>query len=518
VSADLITRVKRLATGLGVLALFLLVLLVSAWNMVFHYVKPGEVLVVISKMGTDLPAGELLAKPGQKGPLTDVLGEGRHFIWPVLYEVEKHRLKDLNMEVPPLKVAVVRSKVGKPLPEGRILAEPGKERGIWNKVLPPGRHRLNPRAYEVELADAIVIRPGSVGFVMRMVGNEPTAAGAFADPAKDEKGILNTVLQPGIYYLNPYEYRVREVEVGLNQVSFLGADQISFPSKDAFDIRLEATVEWELEPKNVARVINEFGARREIEDKVLVPQSRSIGRLEGSSYGAKDFLLGDGRELIQQAFTQRLKEEVQKKHVLVHSAYIRHITIPDNLLVPIRQSFVAQEVERTAKIQEATRKSAALLEREQRLIQQRREEVKAETAALAQKIQADSGRLVAEIEADTRRLVAEKQQAIAVLEAERTELLGKARAQVAELLGEARAGLFALKVQAFNGDSRAFARYAFAEALPEDLQIRLVQTGEGTFWTDLGTASGQGPLMGKVVEEAQQRQRATGAQPKAPAR
>ena len=48
---DLVTRLKRLAAGVGVLAAFVLILLISAWNMVFHYVRPGELLVVISKTG-----------------------------------------------------------------------------------------------------------------------------------------------------------------------------------------------------------------------------------------------------------------------------------------------------------------------------------------------------------------------------------------------------------------------------------------------------------------------------------
>ena len=506
---DTLTRIKRLATAAAVLAAFGLCLLASAWNMVFHYVEPEELLVVISKTGEDLPAGKLIARPGQKGPLERVLGEGRHFVLPVLYEVETHSLADLDMLIEPYEIGVVRAKVGTPLPAGRILADEG-ERGIRRRILPPGRHRLNPYAYEVERQPATVIRPGYVGFVTRLVGTDP--AGKYAGPG--EKGILEDVLQPGLYYLNPYEHRVREVEVGLNQVSFLRDGQISFPSKDAFSIRLDASVEWELEPAKVAPVIGEFGARQEIEEKVLIAQSRSIGRLEGSKYGAKDFLLGEGREKIQHAFTSKLIEKCREKYVEVHSAYIRHITIPENLLVPIRQSFVAKEVERTATVQQETKKSAATLEREQRLIEQRRQEVRFETEAMIQQINAEATREVGQIEAETRRLVAEKQQEIAKLEAQRTELLGKAQAEVKKMLGEAEATRFVFKVKAFGGDTDAFARFAFAEALPKDLRIHLVQTGEGTFWTDLqGTG---GAVWGRLLEQAQDNK--SRERPAAPAR
>lgn len=582
---DLKTRIQRVASGVLVLGAFSLFLLVGAWNSVFHYVSPGQMLVVVSKSGDD--AAELLAGPGEKGPQREVLGEGRHFVLPVLYEVEVHPVVD----VPPGKVGVVTANVGKDLPAGRILAEPG-EKGIQRDVLPPGRHRVNPYGYKVEVKDATVIRPGFVGFVTSLVGDPPTQwlvqldgahattahvgsgselrahdaaalaaraeavlarvkapidrddlasdglawaaldrataqalrttpgvadiLGPFAGPG--EKGIWRDVLQPGLYYLNPYGVSVREVEVGINQVSFLGQDQIAFPSSDAFDIRLDATVEWELHPENVALVMAEFGARREIEEKVLKTQSRSIGRLEGSKYGAKDFLLGEGRRQIQDAFTQRLLEKCSEKHVTVHSAYIRHISIPDNLLAPIRESFVAQEIERTAKVQEETRKSAAALQRERSLIVQRRQEVHAESEAMVQRLRAEANRQVAEIDAQTRRAVAEKQQEIAILDAQRTKLLGEAQATVARLLGEARAGLFRLKVAAFKGDADAFARYTFAQTLPEELQVRLVQTGPGTFWTDLDRSTGLDPVSGALLEQQRRERPQQQPQPQPPAR
>jgi hypothetical protein len=490
---QMIKQKSGFIVGIPIVAL---IVLITLWNIFFHYVSPGEILVVISKTGDELPAGRLIANPGEKGPLKEVLGEGRHFVMPVVYDVEKHSLNRLNMDIPPLKIGVVRAKVGTPLPKSRILAKKG-ERGIQRNVLPPGRHRLNPYAHEVEIRDATVIMPGHVGFVTRLVGVEPK--GRFAsDP--NEKGIRKDVLQPGIYYLNTYEYRVREVEIGLNQVSLLGKDQITFPSKDAFEIALDATVEWELKPDKVAEVIDEFGARKEIEEKVLIAQSVSIGRLEGSGYGAKDFLLGEGREKIQDSLRNKLMQKCREKHVEVLSAYIRHITIPENLLIPIRASFIAKEIELTAQEKERTRKSTAELQRQQQLIVQRRAEVLAETQALVQQINAEAAKLVGGIAADTRRLVAEKQQEIALLESQSTLILGEAKAKVQQMLGEAKANLFKLNVDAFGGDSTAYAGYVFSSGLSSTLKIQLVQSGEGTFWTDLNHAGGLNQITGKLLQ------------------
>jgi hypothetical protein len=484
---------KRLVVGGGILLLLVLVFLHLTWRTFFHYVEPGQMLVIISKTGTPLPPGRILAHKGQKGIQEEVLGEGRHFVMPVSNETEIHPVS----EIPPGQIGVVTAKVGADLPPGQVLAEEG-QKGIWRKVLPPGRHRLNPYGYAVQIRPAVRIRPGYVGFVTSLVGTDPGEV--FAKPG--EKGVLKEVLQPGFYYLNPYEYKVEEVEVGINQVSFLKESPLRFPSEDAFEIELEATVEWELLPDNVAQVMAEFGKREAIEDKVIVPQSRSIGRIEGSKYGAKEFLVGQGREQFQDSFKTELIRIGKHKNLTILSAFIRHIIIPDTLLAPIKESFVAVEKEKTAKVWEETRRSAAALERERGLIEQRRREVQAETAALVATIAAQTGQEVANIEAQTRLRVAEMQQQIATLEAERTRTLGTARAEVIAWRGNAVAGGFNQKVAAFRGDAVSFARYNFARHLADSFAIRIIHAGPGTLWTDLKGTAGVSELSGlKILKQ-----------------
>jgi hypothetical protein len=483
-------RLQRLALSGGILLLLLVFFLHLTWQTFFHYVEPGEMLVIISKTGTPLPAGQILAQSGQKGIQVEVLGEGRHFVMPISNETEIHPVLD----IPPGKIGVVTARVGTELAPGQVLATEG-QKGIWRKVLPPGRHRLNPYGYEVQSRPALRIRPGYVGFVTSLVGQEPS--GTFA--GLGEKGVLKDVLQPGLYYINPYEFRVEEVEVGINQVSFLKGSHLRFPSEDAFEIELEATVEWELLPENVAQVMAEFGKKEAIEEKVMVPQSRSIGRIEGSKHGAKEFLLGEGREQFQDSFRNELLRIGKQKNLNILSAFIRHIIIPDTLLAPIKESFVAVEKEKTAKVWEETRRSAALLERERTLIDQRRREVQAETAALIATIVAQTDQEVANIEAQTRLRVADMQQQIAALDAERTRTLGTARAAVTALRGNAVAGGFNQKVTAFRGDAASFARYNFARQLADDFAVRIIHSGPGTLWTDLKGTAGISDLSGLKI-------------------
>ena len=94
-----------------------------AWEWLFcrFYVGPDQMAVLTAKFGKELLPGQILARAGQRGILEDVLGEGRHFRNPWLFE---RRIMPVTV-IPPGKVGVVTSKVGDPLPEGEFLAARG---------------------------------------------------------------------------------------------------------------------------------------------------------------------------------------------------------------------------------------------------------------------------------------------------------------------------------------------------------------------------------------------------------
>ena len=85
--------------------------------------------------------------PLQIGILETMGGPGRHFYSPFEYKTEL--VKDEI--IPPGKIGIVVSKVGKPLPSGTYLADEEGYRGIRRKVLTPGRYRMNSYAYDVKV-------------------------------------------------------------------------------------------------------------------------------------------------------------------------------------------------------------------------------------------------------------------------------------------------------------------------------------------------------------------------------
>lgn len=206
---------KKLIIAVLPVALFAL-LMWGAWMWLFcrFYVGPDEMAVVTAKTGTPLPPGQLLAKTGQQGIQADPLAEGRHFRNPVFYDWEVIPA----ILIPAGKVGIVTAKVGDELPEGVFIAEEG-QKGIRRGVLGPGKYRLNPYGYSVEIVDAISIPIGYVGVITSLSGEQPKD-GEFAE--RGQKGVRRDILQPGLYYVNPKELKVDVLEIGVNQVSLLG--------------------------------------------------------------------------------------------------------------------------------------------------------------------------------------------------------------------------------------------------------------------------------------------------------
>ena len=203
------------AFACGVCAAVVLVIFAVVWGTCRIYVPAGQMAIVTAKTGRPLPPGRILAEPGEKGVQRVPLAEGRHFLNPINND---WKIVPVTT-IPAGNIGIVTSKTGKELAPGEILAPDDDSKGVWRRVLGPGTYRLNPEGYDIKTVSAINIPIGYVGVVTSLAGR-PTAEGEFAGPG--EKGVLEKILQPGLYYVNPRAYQVDVVEVGMNQVSIVG--------------------------------------------------------------------------------------------------------------------------------------------------------------------------------------------------------------------------------------------------------------------------------------------------------
>jgi len=518
------------------------------WGICRVEVPPGQSLLLRYKgpfpfafRATPAPDNTLVkldssGRPRNVGILEVMPGPGRHFYSPLEYERELVP----DTVITPGKIGVVTARMGKSLPAGTYLVDREGDRGVWRRVLTPGRYRMNKYAYDVEIVaanacvethararqkdgDPTLIPPGYVGVVTNRTENPITGEG---------QGIQDNVLQPGIYYLNPNEKRVDIISVGFNETTQMvraegGADDsnnglgnrlgsstskdpryvpntgIEFPSNDGFPIHLDYTAIWGILPDQAPEVVRQFETLKDVEQKVILPQIGSICRLHGSKRGAVDLLVGDTREEFQTDTSEELEAVLEAKKLTLLFGLTRHIYVPNQVREPIQKARIAEELTKTREQEQLTAKAQAdLTEAKAKVVLEGRR-TKAETGKLVAQVAAEGEKKAREIEANTERLRAEIDAKTAIVQAQITKALGEANAKTLELANQAQAERFRQSVQALGGPD-AYNRYVFAEGLAKDLRLNVFHAGPGTFWTDL--KGFDQALLGKMADESSRKE------------
>ena len=122
---------------------FLLLIAIAVFGFVWTccrvYVPAGRMAIVTAKTGRPLPPGRILAEPGEKGVQRIPLAEGRHFLNPINNE---WRIVPVET-IPASKVGVVTSKTGKELAPGEIFGLP--IRGNGERVMGNGNQGPAPK-------------------------------------------------------------------------------------------------------------------------------------------------------------------------------------------------------------------------------------------------------------------------------------------------------------------------------------------------------------------------------------
>jgi len=500
------------------------------------YVYEGQSLMLRYKgpvlFGSGKPAASgQFAQAGEVGVLEQLRGPGRHFYCPLWWE--RQLINDVVVR--PGEVAVVTSKMGGDLPTEQFLVEGGidgatraQHKGILRKVLGPGRFRVHPYAFDVAIKKSEQRQAGGStkysGWVEVPTGYVGVVTYSADDPVlKKKRGVQDQVLPPGIYPINPRAQEIDIVEVGYRETSIsvdkhLLADGtekmdesgepeavtrsgIGFPSNDGFNIQIDFTAVWGVMPEDAPYVVSTFGSVEAAEQKVIIPQSESICRNSGSKMGANELLVGETRQKFQTNVSEEFHKVLLDKHLSLLYGLVRHIYIPKEVRVPLQKGYVAAELTLTREEDKITKQAEGTLREAEKKVSQEAEKVRVETLKMVASAVAEGAREVGEIEAATKQQIASVDKQIAELEAKRTELLGKAKSQADQLLNEAQSQKFDLAVKAF-GSAAAYSKYEFAEGLPENIQLQLFYAGEGTLWTDLKNITPTLPLMNPAPKPA----------------
>lgn len=460
-------------------------------------IPEGSIGVVIRKTGDNPPKGTVLVEKdsGYRGIQREILQPGTYYMNPLEVKIEIVKATLINKG----QVGIVTKKVGKMPPPGTILVGLDDEyQGIAREVLQPGMYYINPYERDVKVEDAVVVPDGFVGVQIAKTGETKPTDQLLAK--KNQRGIQEDTLAPGLYYVNPYEYEVivfdtREQRYEMTQQptggDTKGDDAIHFLSDDGFSIQFDLTVLFQVDARHTPLIVAKIGRNIEtVRDKKIRPAARSFARIIGSMSKGEEFIHGLTREKFQSDLHEGLREKCAESNIIINQTLVRHFEVPETLRQPITKKVIAIKVEQQYKQEQETLKAQAARSRQEQLVTFEAEKVKAETEKTKLIIAAERQRDEAEILKDKKRFQAEGDAAQKRINADALLYEAEKQAEGIEkkLLAEAK-GQKAM-VEAWQGDG---ARYMVAARLAEVLKGANIIPLE-TFFGGKGGGDGQGPI------------------------
>jgi len=486
----------------GLIGLPFLLFLFGAvlWFVVRVEVDANEIMALVKKSGRPIPknladefADQVVLYPAlvdaiaaetgldpeavatrYKGIQYKVFGPGRYFPNPYSYRAKKMRATIIGEN----EIGVLIRKYGKPLPFPKTVATEPDERGPVAEILRPGRHNINLLAYDIQRFPAIQIPEGRVGVVTLLSGKDPAVKNTYTvEPG--EKGVQREIRPSGLEYYNPYLEQIEIVDVRSHKYDMLGEDAIHFPSNDSFTITIEGTIEWAIRPDKVADVTVAYGDEQDILSKIILPNARSISRIQGSKLRARDFISGKTRTAFQVNLLDELRHECWKQGIDIKSALVRGIQPPAEIAALISQREQAdQEIDRSTNEMEEAKSEVKLVE--QRELQARNEGIgNARRDVVTMTKKSDQERVIAVTRANRELEVAKLALQAAEKEAAATVSRGEAEANVVLFEYQARAEPLASAVQAF-GDGETYAQQFFLQKVAPAVKSIMSNT-EGPF-------------------------------------
>lgn len=450
--------------GLVIAAVIAVIVISSMYNSIKIEVPTGYQAVLIRKTGLDLPSDKEIAPPPRNGKLykgiqPSVLTEGRYFYNPFFWDWEIQK----QFDVPVGKIGVRIALAGDDMPIGQILANPG-QKGIQHEVLKPGRYPYNWYSEAITLHDPVMIPAGFQGVVTLLSGREPKDPNNVV-VGPGERGVQKKTLAPGTYFLNPFEARVSLVDCRSKRFDLGEEGGMDFLSADGFPVRLDGVIEFRVIPERAPEVFvlynedkNGDVVAEEIINKIITPESRSICRLSGSRLTGGDFISGTEREQFQQNLDKTLKANCKNQGVEILAVAITSIRPPEAIAVPVREREVAkQELEQFVQ-EKLQQQSETLLAVQKIMSDQKTALVEAERSVVELTTKAEQEQGVAETLAEQKLAVAKV--GLEAVKARAAKLTAEAKANADVIRARNRAELSGLanRVKAFDGDGHAMAQ------------------------------------------------------------
>ena len=503
------------------------------WPFVFDVTKvpltniePGSIGLVMSIDGAQIDSSRILGKMvscdnfqsagaflkngGEKGKQLSLLTAGKYRINTALFKISTAPVTAIGANT----AGIVTTFDGVPLDSGEIAGatiaghnnfqdiqkfiEAGGKRGLQEQVILAGQWNLNPWFVSVQPVNMTQVPIGHVGVVTSYVGKahldisgESFKHGDLVE--QGHKGVWAVPLYPGLHPINTSTMKVDLVPTtnvvlnwatNRNEAHMLDKNlsSITVRSKDGFSYNLDVSVIIHVGAKEAARVISRMGSMSGLISQVLEPAISNYFRNSAQEFSALDFL--KQRTEMQQKAAGFVREALKAYDVEAVDTLIGDIVLPKELLDTQTQRKLAEEMQKTYEIQQASQKQKEALNRQTAITEQQ--------AAL---VQSEQGVKIAQQNAEAKVKAAEGETKVA--EQQTLQRIRLAEADAAQIQKKAFAEAEGIKAK---GSAEAENIKAKGNAQAEAYQNGVKAMGESNF-TLLETMTAIGREKVKIIPD-----------------
>ena len=346
----------------------------------------------------------------------------------------------------------------------------GGQRGLQIQPILSGSYSLNTWAVKVDTTDMTEIPIGSVGVVISYVGKEGTDISGTDFKhgnivSVGEKGVWKKVLDPGKYPINKMTHKVQCIPTTNIVLNWADAKNeshnldknlctITVRSSEGFPFNLDVAQIIHIPSDQAQFVTARFGSVENLVSQVLEPTIGNYFRNSAQKSGVIDFL--NSRVERQNEAKKTISEALKEYNVNAVDTLIGDIVPPIELMKPLTDRKIAQEQEITYMSEMKAQKIKQQLESETALANMQGKIVTADQSVNIAAKQADAAVKDAEGRAKSVELSAKA-------EATRIAVTGEAEATKIRAIGEATAEAYAKQVVAMGQDN--FSRFKIVEEI-----------------------------------------------------
>ena len=451
----------------------------------FTIIPEGQIGLVLSKDGQEIPTGRILARKvdsdnfqnaksfldngGQKGRQTAFITSGSYRINTFLFEIViVNQIKIFeNM------VGIVTALDGEPIPIGQIAGKfveshnnfqdfdkfllDGGNRGLQPQVILAGSYYINTWALEIEQTPMTDVSIGYVGVVISYIGEDgqDVTGDTFKHGnivSKGQRGVWMEPLGPGKYALNKYTTKLEPVPTTNLVLNWADArseshnldknlSTITVRSKDGFPFNLDVSQIIHVPANEAPKVIARFGSMTNLVSQVLEPTIGNYFRNSAQDSDVISFL--STRKERQESAKNHIKQVLDEYNVNAVDTLIGDIVPPESLMKTLTDRKIAEEEQKTYQTQRMAQEQRQGMEKETAIADMQKEIVKASQSVEIAQRTADATVKKAEGDATSLKLnvnaEAEATKMRANAEAEATKARAGAQAEATKLTATAEA-------------------------------------------------------------------------------